>query len=154
MLFNLLLLSFILYLLLFKIFINLTIFRKTQHFSNKQFGFRRGRSTEDAARLLTDTVTLKVNKGERNMCVFLDLVKAFDTISTDLLQKKLEAAGIRGSPLDCFKSYLTNRRQFVKLGDLSSGLLPINFGIPQGSTLGPSLFLIYINDNYLKCFSH
>lgn len=121
-------------------------FEKHNIISNKQFGFRRGRSTEDAARLLTNIVSSTVDKGERTMCAFLDLAKAFDTISIDLLLKKLEAAGIRGTPLNWLKSYLSNRKQFVKLGDISSSLLPINYGIPQGSTLGPTLFLLYVND--------
>ena len=58
----------------------------------------------------------------------------------------MEAAGIRDSPLDWFKSYLSNRMQFVKVGDVSNSHFPINFGIPQGSTLGRLLFLLDMND--------
>lgn len=80
------------------------------------------------------------------MGVFLDLAKAFDTVSADLLLRKMEASGIRGLALSWFHSYLSNRQQYVKIGDLASDLLPISFGVPQGSILGPTLFNLYIND--------
>lgn len=121
-------------------------FEKHKLISDRQFGFQRGRSTEDAATLLTNSVATFTENGEKALGVFLDLAKAFDTISIDLLLKKLECAGIRGISLKWFTSYLSNRKQLVKIGDHSSDLLPINFGIPQGSTLGPTLFSFYMND--------
>ena len=78
--------------------------------------------------------------------IFLDLSKAFDTIDHAILLKKLEHYGIDGIPLKLLKNYLTNRKQYVRLHEVNSNLLPINTGVPQGSILGPLLFIIYIND--------
>jgi hypothetical protein len=78
-------------------------------------------------------------------CYFLDLSKAFDTVSIPLLMQKLEFAGIRGIALSIFRDYLTNRAQCVKVGNCLSEDARLTYGEPQGSVLGPTLFLLYVN---------
>ena len=111
-----------------------------------QFGFRRGHSTEQAILEITDTIKQAMDKKLVTCGVFLDFSKAFDTVSHEILLSKLYHYGIRGIPLDWFENYLHNRTQFVKIGSSQSNTETITCGIPQGSTLGPLLFLLYIND--------
>lgn len=111
-----------------------------------QFGFRRARSTEDAVHTLLEGAVSALDCGKKCIGVFLDLAKAFDTVSPKILLRKLECLGIRGVALDWFNSYLSQRSQCVSVDGQRSEFLNIRFGVPQGSILGPTLFTIYIND--------
>lgn len=115
--------------------------------SNSQFGFRNGVSTEDAVSSLTSTVTKNLDNGVKSISCFLDLKKAFDTVSVSILLQKLEKIGIRGKQQSLFRDYLSGRTQRVKLGGgIISDSTEVTCGVPQGSVLGPTLFLVYIND--------
>ena len=89
---------------------------------------------------------MAVDDGEIACGVFLDFQKAFDTVDHDILLAELEHYGIRGIPLKLFKTYLTERTQHTAIKNDISETLPINISVPEGSVLGPLLFLIYIND--------
>ena len=89
---------------------------------------------------------MSFDKGLATCCVFLDLAKAFDTVNHNILIAKLSHYGIRGTPLQLIRSYLTNRMQYVNLSGYNSDSFVVKCGVPQGSVLEPLLFLVYVND--------
>ena len=122
---------------------------------NLQFGFRRKHSTIHALIGITEEIRKALDNSKYACGVFIDLQKAFDTVDHSILISKLNHYGIRGIGNEWFKSYLSNRSQFVSIQGFDSDTEEIMYGVPQGSVLGPLLFLIYINDLHkaIKCSS-
>ena len=119
-------------------------FEVNKLYYNSQYGFRRNHSTEFAALELIDRILLDMDKGEIPFAIFIDLSKAFDMLDHITLMHKFSYYGVHGTALTLFhQSYLSNRKQYVKFDNVESDLATC---VPQGSILGPLLFLIYMND--------
>ena len=121
-------------------------FESNNHFYGSQYGYRKLHSTETACLELVDKLMKNLDEGETPICFFLDLSKAFDTLDHNILLNKLKHYGINGIELNWFKSYLSNRTQYVDIDGTTSKKKAIKTGVPQGSILGPLLFIIYMND--------
>ena len=111
-----------------------------------QFGFRQKHSTNHALLNMTQQIKEAIDSGNLAVGVFVDFQKAFDTVNHKILLNKLEHYGVRGLANQWFSSYLANRQQYVSINGVKSKTKPILHGVPQGSVLGPLLFLVYIND--------
>ena len=121
-------------------------FSSSNFLGKQQWGFRKMHSTVLALQSTTNNWILNMDNGRANAVIFLDLKKAFDTVNHDIIVQKLHCYGITGDELKFLRSYLSNRKQCCSVNGRVSDYEDIACGVPQGSILGPLLFIIYMND--------
>ena len=121
-------------------------FNSNSLLAEQQYGFRTNHSTEYAAVRLVDTISKEMESGSTPTALYIDLSKAFDTLSFDILLHKLNYYGVKGNAFKFLKNYLTNQKQYVVFNIQNSETVDITTGVPQGSILGPLLFSICINN--------
>ena len=128
-------------------------FDKHKILCDEQFGFRKGLSTEIALLDAKEKIIQCMDQGHYVLGLFFDIRKAFDSLNHSVLLAKLEHYGIRENFLNVLSSYLSHRRQYVRIGTFTSEPLMTTHGVPQGSNLGPDMFLAYIND-FVRISTH
>lgn len=114
--------------------------------SKNQYGFQKGKNINQLLGIFSNEVNKSLDKNEHCLGLFIDFSKAFDTLSHNKMIEVLEHTGIRGNCIEWFKNYLECRNYSVKLQDRMSDNIPLKQGVPQGSKLGPILYIIYAND--------
>ena len=121
-------------------------FEENKLLCESQYGYRKEHSTELACLELVDKLHQQLDNNETPFCIFIDLSKAFDTLDHKILISKLRYYGLNENAIQWFYSYLSDRSQYVEIDNIKSDFKNISTGVPQGSILGPLLFIIYIND--------